>query len=241
MTAAWCRWARPQELFERPRHTFVGYFIGSPGMNLLPAEIAGNRGAGAGRRDRARARPMRATGGQGADRRAPRVSCACRATEGLPVAIRRVEDVGRHRIVRAELRGMRDQHHRPRRRRPSPADTDPRASSIPAGSASMPTTGACAPSRGGLTDGKDRRTTRPGSWCCRCCVLVAFSAVIPLMTVVNYSFQDTFGQQRVLLGRAGLVRGDARLRADVGRAGPADACSRRSSWRSRCRSASSSR
>ncbi|HTU58097.1 MAG TPA: ABC transporter ATP-binding protein, partial [Polyangiales bacterium] len=26
----------PQELFERPRHTFVGYFIGSPGMNLLP-------------------------------------------------------------------------------------------------------------------------------------------------------------------------------------------------------------
>ena len=27
----------PEELFERPRHTFVGHFIGSPGMNLLPA------------------------------------------------------------------------------------------------------------------------------------------------------------------------------------------------------------
>ena len=26
----------PQQLFERPAHTFVGYFIGSPGMNLLP-------------------------------------------------------------------------------------------------------------------------------------------------------------------------------------------------------------
>ena len=25
------------ELFERPQHTFVGHFIGSPGMNLLPA------------------------------------------------------------------------------------------------------------------------------------------------------------------------------------------------------------
>ncbi len=25
------------DLFERPRHTFVGYFIGSPGMNFLPA------------------------------------------------------------------------------------------------------------------------------------------------------------------------------------------------------------
>jgi len=28
----------PAELFERPRHTFVGHFIGSPGMNLLPVE-----------------------------------------------------------------------------------------------------------------------------------------------------------------------------------------------------------
>ncbi|MBV7297262.1 ABC transporter ATP-binding protein [Enterovibrio paralichthyis] len=26
----------PRELFERPNHTFVGFFIGSPGMNLLP-------------------------------------------------------------------------------------------------------------------------------------------------------------------------------------------------------------
>ncbi|WP_207485827.1 ABC transporter ATP-binding protein [Arenibaculum pallidiluteum] len=30
----------PQELFEEPAHTFVGYFIGSPGMNLLPCELA---------------------------------------------------------------------------------------------------------------------------------------------------------------------------------------------------------
>jgi glycerol transport system ATP-binding protein len=28
----------PDELFERPRHTFVGHFIGSPGMNFVPAE-----------------------------------------------------------------------------------------------------------------------------------------------------------------------------------------------------------
>jgi glycerol transport system ATP-binding protein len=31
----------PEELFERPDHTFVGYFIGSPGMNLLPARVSG--------------------------------------------------------------------------------------------------------------------------------------------------------------------------------------------------------
>jgi glycerol transport system ATP-binding protein len=36
------------DLFERPRHTFVGYFIGSPGMNFLPAraDAAGVNAAG---------------------------------------------------------------------------------------------------------------------------------------------------------------------------------------------------
>jgi len=28
-------------LFERPQHTFVGYFIGSPGMNFLPVQVQG--------------------------------------------------------------------------------------------------------------------------------------------------------------------------------------------------------
>src|SRR6218665_2726901 len=30
-------------LFERPRHVFVGYFIGSPGLNFLPARLGGGR------------------------------------------------------------------------------------------------------------------------------------------------------------------------------------------------------
>lgn len=29
----------PIELFERPAHTFVGHFIGSPGMNILPCQV----------------------------------------------------------------------------------------------------------------------------------------------------------------------------------------------------------
>src|SRR3954468_10557510 len=33
----------PSELFERPAHTFVGYFIGSPGMNFMKAEVDGDR------------------------------------------------------------------------------------------------------------------------------------------------------------------------------------------------------
>src|SRR5690606_21616678 len=34
----------PRELFERPRHTFVGFFIGSPGMNLI--EVRAEAGGG---------------------------------------------------------------------------------------------------------------------------------------------------------------------------------------------------
>lgn len=33
----------PRELFERPNHTFVGYFIGSPGMNFLDVEVRDGR------------------------------------------------------------------------------------------------------------------------------------------------------------------------------------------------------
>ena len=33
----------PQELFERPAHTFVGYFIGSPGMNFMAVEYQGDQ------------------------------------------------------------------------------------------------------------------------------------------------------------------------------------------------------
>jgi glycerol transport system ATP-binding protein len=32
----------PQELFENPKHKFVGYFIGSPGMNFLSCTLEGN-------------------------------------------------------------------------------------------------------------------------------------------------------------------------------------------------------
>ncbi|MEZ5646398.1 MAG: ABC transporter ATP-binding protein [Burkholderiaceae bacterium] len=33
----------PDALFERPAHTFVGHFIGSPGMNFLDAEVRGGQ------------------------------------------------------------------------------------------------------------------------------------------------------------------------------------------------------
>ncbi len=33
----------PRELFERPQHTFVGFFVGSPGMNLMDVRLQGER------------------------------------------------------------------------------------------------------------------------------------------------------------------------------------------------------
>ena len=93
----------PKELFEQPAHTFVGYFIGSPGMNLLEATVRGNHANVQGQQIEL-----------GADYGAPkgRVQIGIRPefaalddTGGLPFALRRVEDVGRHRILRGEVAG----------------------------------------------------------------------------------------------------------------------------------------
>lgn len=93
----------PEELFETPAHTFVGYFIGSPGMNLFDAEVSGTE-----------ARLGDVSVPLGAVYAPPkgRIQIGIRpeyvvlGDEGLPVNVRRVEDVGRHRIVRAELQGQ---------------------------------------------------------------------------------------------------------------------------------------
>ncbi|TCP60961.1 carbohydrate ABC transporter ATP-binding protein (CUT1 family) [Rhodovulum bhavnagarense] len=93
----------PEDLFERPAHTFVGYFIGSPGMNVIPAKIEGARAYVNGA-EIALERGYTALSGKveiGVRPEFARLS----ATEGLPVRIRRVEDVGRHKIVRAEFFG----------------------------------------------------------------------------------------------------------------------------------------
>ncbi|MWB76839.1 ATP-binding cassette domain-containing protein [Pseudooceanicola sp. 216_PA32_1] len=93
----------PEELFETPEHTFVGYFIGSPGMNVIPARIEGNR---------AYVNGAFVELAQGYGALEGKVEIGVRPeyarlsqTEGLPVNIRRIEDVGRHKIVRADFFG----------------------------------------------------------------------------------------------------------------------------------------
>jgi glycerol transport system ATP-binding protein len=85
----------PVELFERPQHTFVGHFIGSPGMNVLPATV---RDGGVWFRDT----PVEVDG-QVVD--GGRLEIGVRpefvriAEHGVPVEIGKISDAGRHRVV----------------------------------------------------------------------------------------------------------------------------------------------
>ncbi|MCE6953238.1 ABC transporter ATP-binding protein [Cereibacter sphaeroides] len=92
----------PEELFETPEHTFVGYFIGSPGMNLFDAEVEGSTARVGGIEV-----PLAATypALRGRVQIGIRPEFVSLGYEGLPVTIRRVEDVGRHRILRGEAFG----------------------------------------------------------------------------------------------------------------------------------------
>ncbi len=93
----------PAELFERPAHTFVGYFIGSPGMNVLPAKVEGATAYLEGC-ELPLGRGYPALGDVEIGVR-PEFARLSENGEGLPVQVRRVEDVGRHKIVRADFFG----------------------------------------------------------------------------------------------------------------------------------------
>ena len=87
----------PVELFNRPRHTFVGYFIGSPGMNVLSCGLENGQ-------------PVFAnnllSSGYPADADLsgkleigirPEFVSFC--DDGIPVAIEKIEDLGRYQVV----------------------------------------------------------------------------------------------------------------------------------------------
>jgi glycerol transport system ATP-binding protein len=88
----------PVELFERPHHTFVGHFIGSPGMNILPCEVEGGAARFAGR---AVPTANAASGAAGGARMeiGVRPEFVRFSESGIPVRVARVADAGRHQIV----------------------------------------------------------------------------------------------------------------------------------------------
>lgn len=98
----------PVELFERPRHTFVGHFIGSPGMNLLPCEWADGRARVAGhlvQTAQAMIQP-RADAKLELGIRPEFIRFVDAGTAGgLPVDIVNIRDTGRNRIVETDLAG----------------------------------------------------------------------------------------------------------------------------------------
>ena len=86
----------PVELFERPRHTFVGHFIGSPGMNILPASVSDGRVDFQGQTIAVEGKVL---GNGGKTELGIRPEFVTIAESGLAARVRKVSDVGRHAVV----------------------------------------------------------------------------------------------------------------------------------------------
>ena len=84
------------ELFERPQHTFVGHFIGSPGMNILPAQVENGRAMFNGQ---AVELEGAITGEGGRTELGIRPEFIRLAGAGIAARVRKVSDVGRHAVV----------------------------------------------------------------------------------------------------------------------------------------------
>src|SRR5690606_34189768 len=93
----------PAELFERPKHTFVGYFIGSPGMNVMPVSVEGRSALLGSQTIELPGTPD--LGGAGAVELGIRPEYVRLGATGMPATIRKVEDIGRHKVVRTSLEG----------------------------------------------------------------------------------------------------------------------------------------
>ena len=102
----------PQALFERPAHTFVGYFIGSPGMNFLPCALDGPFAVVEGNQIRLADDTLGRIGGIGG-----RLELGIRPEflelvfeqpeRGIQATVTRLEDLGNHRIATVAMGGHR--------------------------------------------------------------------------------------------------------------------------------------
>ncbi|MDH5354032.1 MAG: ABC transporter ATP-binding protein, partial [Gammaproteobacteria bacterium] len=88
----------PVDLFERPAHTFVGHFIGSPGMNILPCELSEGASFFAGNRLRTNCSKLPENGSKNMEL-GIRPEFVEFDDNGFPVEIVKVDDLGRHQIV----------------------------------------------------------------------------------------------------------------------------------------------
>lgn len=91
----------PVELFEKPLHTFVGHFIGSPGMNVLPGKLQGQDACFG-------FEPVAKISSDFVPDKTKKVEIGVRpefvkfSKTGIPVQVTKVNDAGRYQIVEAE-------------------------------------------------------------------------------------------------------------------------------------------
>jgi glycerol transport system ATP-binding protein len=100
----------PQELFENPSHKFVGYFIGSPGMNFLPCKLEGNRamvnGIGIELDDATADMGRQSTGNLELGIRPLYLEVHPQKVENsIPAQVKSIEDQGSYKIVTVSLSG----------------------------------------------------------------------------------------------------------------------------------------
>ena len=100
----------PEDLFENPEHRFVGYFIGSPGMNFLECTVEGNvaqvNGASIVLDEETAAKGRKAKGKLELGIRPMYLEVHSEALDGMVQArVRVIEDLGSYKIVTLTLAG----------------------------------------------------------------------------------------------------------------------------------------
>ena len=94
------------ELFDRPQHTFVGHFIGSPGMNFLPATSTGSGLEVAGHRLGPAGEALKGKGPLTLGVRPEYVTLAAAGAEGaLPAVVTQAQDIGTYWLLTAHVGG----------------------------------------------------------------------------------------------------------------------------------------
>ncbi|MGI9484245.1 MAG: ABC transporter ATP-binding protein [Hyphomicrobiales bacterium] len=92
----------PVELFEKPQHSFVGHFIGSPGMNLLPCTIDNGSAVVGGKKIKTANKAASSSSDTEIGIRPEYVKFA---EKGLEASIVKISDAGRFSIVETNCAG----------------------------------------------------------------------------------------------------------------------------------------
>ena len=92
----------PVELFEKPKHTFVGHFIGSPGMNILPCKLDNGSAVIDGVKISISSQIKKSNFSK--TEIGIRPEFISFSKEGIPVKVLKVSNTGRHKIIDTECK-----------------------------------------------------------------------------------------------------------------------------------------